>query len=547
MTAIDDAKIIFKDPLLEHYPECGYAVEVIKNGVVIQNIDICKQPYILVGRSPECGITLAHTSISRRHAIIQWRKVDDRIQPYLLDLGSTHGTLLNKQNISSNTYYKLCNGYRMSFGASSRHFIIIAPDECNNPADFISTDITHSQMRSIYERIRNISKKVKKRRMLSDQQLIDQICYNSDQMEDDLTQEKAYHNDPKAELAKYFDRVGRDMRFHFEELPSHQFMCSITLPAEDEFGKPIIAEVVDSGRKKQIIRKCALEACNILDNMNLLDPDEQLSFNSLKSRDERLAENDFYSSDEDSFFDRTGELEKKRRIRAQRYINSANGKNSAIDLQTVHTFQSSTELVRHYIEEEKQLKTKLVKAKSAESAIDNNDLDQYIKSLQQGALGSRERAEIRFRLTRLFHEKSKALKLVKLSTNCTSEYKNWLKELEKLENELKAIENSSNVSDITVDENVAEKQIDNANVDIVSVIQDNSKQNISHERKTKNEDKEQYICKFKGIQPTVMQHISIEKASTDDLFEEVDKFIEWQPPKDQHGDGRTSLNDKLGY
>ena len=55
---------------------------------------------------------------------------------------------------------------------------------------------------------------------------------------------------------------------------------------------------------------CALEACKALDRHGMFDE-------NVKARKKRnkLEENDFYDSDEDSFFDRTGDLDAKREKR----------------------------------------------------------------------------------------------------------------------------------------------------------------------------------------------------------------------------------------
>lgn len=54
---------------------------------------------------------MAHPTVSRYHAILQFRSTfsasDDKKGFYLFDLGSTHGTFLNKQRIQPRTYIKV--------------------------------------------------------------------------------------------------------------------------------------------------------------------------------------------------------------------------------------------------------------------------------------------------------------------------------------------------------------------------------------------------------------------------------------------------------
>lgn len=73
-------------------------------------MDISKKPFSLFGRRDNCDITMAHPTISRYHAILQYRASTDENETvgfYLYDLGSTHGTFLNKQRIKPNVYVKV--------------------------------------------------------------------------------------------------------------------------------------------------------------------------------------------------------------------------------------------------------------------------------------------------------------------------------------------------------------------------------------------------------------------------------------------------------
>lgn len=55
------------------------------------NINIKKKAFILIGRNEDlCDLFIDNPSISRKHAILQFKKNDDC--PYLYDLGSAHGT-----------------------------------------------------------------------------------------------------------------------------------------------------------------------------------------------------------------------------------------------------------------------------------------------------------------------------------------------------------------------------------------------------------------------------------------------------------------------
>ncbi len=98
-----------------------------------------------------------------------------------------------------------------------------------------------------------------------------------------------------------------------EERGYANFVCRIDLPIEATTGVPIVAEAsVKGGKKKEAVVQCALEACRILDRHGLL---RQSTHESKRQRKKRYDEDDYYSSDEDTFLDRTGAIERKRQAR----------------------------------------------------------------------------------------------------------------------------------------------------------------------------------------------------------------------------------------
>jgi protein phosphatase 1D len=67
----------------------------------------------------------------RYHAVLQYKADDEQGGNgwFLYDLGSTHGTFLNKQQIPPKVYYRVHTGHIFKFGVSSRLFILQGPEE----------------------------------------------------------------------------------------------------------------------------------------------------------------------------------------------------------------------------------------------------------------------------------------------------------------------------------------------------------------------------------------------------------------------------------
>jgi hypothetical protein len=62
----------YKPPSWGGKPTIKYELEVLKNGVVIENVSIGDKDHYLFGRQPEnCDIVVGHGSVSRQHTVLQ--------------------------------------------------------------------------------------------------------------------------------------------------------------------------------------------------------------------------------------------------------------------------------------------------------------------------------------------------------------------------------------------------------------------------------------------------------------------------------------------
>jgi smad nuclear-interacting protein 1 len=132
----NDIKSFYKEPLEARTPERHWRLSVYKDGEDLPTYRIYRQSKYIFGRDKdECDIRLHHPSCSNIHAVLQYRLRPDshgrHVFPYLIDLGSAHGTFLNRRRIDENRYYKLEENDVLQFGESSKEFTLFDSDSSN--------------------------------------------------------------------------------------------------------------------------------------------------------------------------------------------------------------------------------------------------------------------------------------------------------------------------------------------------------------------------------------------------------------------------------
>ncbi|NXW42087.1 NADAP protein, partial [Nyctiprogne leucopyga] len=121
-------------------------------------------------------------------------------------------------------------------------------------------------------------------------------------------QDAFYMKDPRKALQGFFDREGEELIYEYDDRGHNSWLCRVKLPVDDASGKQLVAEVLHSGKKKEAMIQCALEACRLLDARGVLRQEAV----SRKRKSKNWEDEDFYDSDDDTFLDRTGAVEKKR-------------------------------------------------------------------------------------------------------------------------------------------------------------------------------------------------------------------------------------------
>lgn len=111
-------------------PGYNFSLEVLKEGSIVDQLHVYEKGAYMFGRVDLCDFALEHPTISRFHAVLQFKRSGGA---YLYDLGSTHGTFVNKNQVKPKVFVDLHVGDVIRFGHSSRLYILQGPSELMPP------------------------------------------------------------------------------------------------------------------------------------------------------------------------------------------------------------------------------------------------------------------------------------------------------------------------------------------------------------------------------------------------------------------------------
>ncbi len=110
-------------------------LDVIRGGVELGQLDLHTDgaDHYTFGRMPGAvTFVLENPTASRVHAVAQFRRADGAL--LLQDLGSTHGTFVNKGRIPPRPeWVELRAGDMVQFGQSTRLYVVNGPEEYEPP------------------------------------------------------------------------------------------------------------------------------------------------------------------------------------------------------------------------------------------------------------------------------------------------------------------------------------------------------------------------------------------------------------------------------
>ncbi|XP_068928202.1 kanadaptin isoform X2 [Petaurus breviceps papuanus] len=424
----------YQEPPWGGPPDAPYYLETLKGGTILGSRSLEGRSRCVFGRLSSCDVILEHPSVSRFHAVLQHRARglagdEDPRGPgfYLYDLGSTHGTFLNKIRVPPRTYCRVHVGHVLRFGASTRLFILQGPEEDKEA----ESELTVTQLKALRKQQQmKLEKKMlgedsdeeeetdatEEKRNTSSQD-VEMGCtwgMGEDAIEDEVEEnpiviefqqerEAFYIKDPKKALQGFFEREGEELEYEYDEQGHSTWLCRVRLPVDDSSGKQLVAEAIHSGKKKEAMIQCSLEACRMLDALGLLRQEAV----SRKRKAKNWEEEDYYDSDDDTFLDRTGLVEKKRLNRMK--------KAGKID-DKPETYDSLIGKLNNTEKELAEISEKLkVSDKALSESTPRDSLDAFMTEIKSGnTLDGVSRKKLHLRTFELRKEQQRLKGLIKL-------------------------------------------------------------------------------------------------------------------------------------
>uniref|UniRef100_A0A5K3FS67 FHA domain-containing protein n=1 Tax=Mesocestoides corti TaxID=53468 RepID=A0A5K3FS67_MESCO len=127
--------IKYNEPDDARKPSAFWRLYPFKGKEALKVMHIHRQSGYLIGRSQQIAdLPMAHPSISKQHAVLQFRFTKGKVRLYVIDLESANGTFLNNKKIEPRRYYELHEKDVLKFGFSTREYVVMT-DQLETDSD----------------------------------------------------------------------------------------------------------------------------------------------------------------------------------------------------------------------------------------------------------------------------------------------------------------------------------------------------------------------------------------------------------------------------
>ncbi|BAT83190.1 hypothetical protein VIGAN_04030400 [Vigna angularis var. angularis] len=365
------AEVPYKIPPWSAAPCHQFYLEVLKDGSIIDKFDVCEKGAYMFGRLDLCDFVLEHPTISRFHAVIQFKRSGDA---YLYDLGSTHGTFLNKNQVEKNTYVDLNVGDVIRFGRSSRMFIF------QGPPDLMPPETNAKLMKEVKMREAMLDREASVRRARQEASLAEGISWGMgedaiEEEEDDA--EEVTWQSYKGQLTEKQEKTREKIIKRMEKIANMKKEINSIRVKDISQGGLTQGQQVQIARNEQRITQILEEVENLEETLNdsiresLGARTGKMSHGKKKGA---IEEEEEYVSDDDEFYDRTKKKPSHQKL----------GDNQSVE--TADTLLDKRDAITNEMNEKRELlmiekNNMLSKSKSATQDEVDDSLDAYMSGL----------------------------------------------------------------------------------------------------------------------------------------------------------------------
>lgn len=508
-------------------PANAFSLEVVKSGSSIGKMELTSSR-IVFGRATDADIVLEHPSVSRYHAVLLWNPDEGSNSFILRDLKSSHGTYANKDKMPAGSSIKLmANNSLIGFGGSSRLYFLNStlPDEA--PAD-TGCDWGQKRLDQVHTEEAVDDEPEAEFELIQSLLTAEEITSSAN--------EEAFAEDPHKTLVKWLEHEGYGLQLETINKDGF-FVTTIQLPIE---GRDFEVTGTPQSKKKDAITNACLLACRLLDKSKRLFPWQRTNDATAKRPHEE-------DEEEEEVLDETVKAKKTK---------STN---------VVHTFDSLTNDWNTISAQVITLKAKLAgmtsgKKQDAAESSDADSLDQFMNTVsdeKESTESKIHKSKLRLEIKQLEKEQEKISRLLKAATPSTSQMPALISNVHKALPRIQSLVKEETKSSKQEAEEEVKSETPAARVEKEEEVEKNKLQSKDDESSSKIKFKLPFPKSKAIVKSETMHKINSVGQSLTKLKESTkpkstfkpssDDFVEWLPPENQDGSGRTSLNDKLGY
>ncbi|GAB2210748.1 hypothetical protein Drorol1_Dr00016031 [Drosera rotundifolia] len=382
-------------------PAHPFYLEVLKDGTIIDQLDVAEKGAYMFGRVESCDFVLEHPTISRFHAVLQFKGSGEA---YLYDLGSTHGTSINKKQVKPKIYVELHVGDIVRFGLSSRLYIFEGPEELMPP----EKDLTSIRYSNLQQEKRD--REASLGRAKEEAALADGISWGMgedaiEEAEDD-TEEITWQT-YKGELTEKQDKTRTKVLKRLEKIAHMKKEIDAIRAKDIAQGGLTQGQQTQIARNEQRISQLMEELDNLEETLNdsIQESVGARSGKSSRARGKEAAEeDDDIMSDDDEFYDRT---KKKPSVNKTGIVQTVETAESLLDKKD-SIMKEMEEKQKALLDEKNKITEPQIEAESGDA------LDAYMTGLSSQLVLDRTR-KLQEELSTLQTELNRVLYLLKLA------------------------------------------------------------------------------------------------------------------------------------